>query len=264
MAITPPFKPAVESDESTSNFDPEFTEADIKGVVGGLGGDYGEGKSGRADDLDEDDPSERWVERSLREGGHSPGIGQGVGGYSYHNQLHLANGPLGSDRLAVGGMSTAKGIDINRGGKKKDGSGVGVGMGGGESPLTKSVQEHFRGFTYHGESVWGSGGLHGVMASRGKNTNAEQERAKESEPEEEGKGAMTEEEYEDFEKSAGRFSEYTEKRRKESTGENRASWVGGDTKVKKEKKKVKIVGFVVNDEKRNDEGELDVDGMVPS
>lgn len=263
MAITPLFKPAVESDESTSNFDPEFTEADIKGVVDGLGGDYGEGKGARTDDLDDDDPSERWVERSLREGGHSPGIGQGVGGYSYHNQLHLANGPLGSDRLAVGGMSMAKEIDINRGGKKKDGSGMGVGMGGGESPLTKSVQEHFRGFTYHGESVGGTGGLHGVMASRGKNT--EEEKARESEPEEEGKGAITEEEYEDFEKSAGRYSEYTEKRRKESTGVHRASrGGGGDTKVKKEKKKVKTVGFAVNDEKRNDDGDLDVDWMLAS
>ncbi|KAI6097414.1 kinase-like domain-containing protein [Pisolithus croceorrhizus] len=28
--VTPPFKPAVESDESTSNFDPEFTTADIR------------------------------------------------------------------------------------------------------------------------------------------------------------------------------------------------------------------------------------------
>lgn len=268
MAITPPFKPIVESDESTSNFDPEFTEADIKGVVDGLGGDFlddiEDGKAGKADDLDEDDPSERWVERSLREGGHSPALG-GAGGYTYHNAYHLANGPLGSDRLAHSGTSTpasgVKGIDIKRG--KKDGIGLG---GGGESPLTKSVQENFRGFTYHGgESPGSVGGLHGVMASRGKDKDAEKERErkKEREREEEGKGAITEEEYEDFEKSAGRYSEYSERRkeRKESASANRTSRGVGESKSKKEKKKLKTVGFVVGDDNGRD-GDLDVDGMV--
>ena len=30
--VTPPFKPNVESDESTANFDPEFTTADLNGA----------------------------------------------------------------------------------------------------------------------------------------------------------------------------------------------------------------------------------------
>lgn len=250
-AITPPFKPVVESDESTSNFDPEFTEADIKGVVGGLGGYYldddeeEEEKRGKADPLDDDDPSEQWVEKSLREGGHSHGIGGGGGGgYSYH---HWANGPLGSDRLGGGGgggttptAANAKGIEIKRTGKKKDAAGVlGAAGGGGESPLTKSVQENFRGFTYHGgESV----GLHRVMASRGK---------------EEGKGTITEEEYEDFAKSSGRYSSFSERRKAGGGGAE------SEPKVKKVKKKVKTVGFIIGDENARDElGDLDVDGMV--
>ena len=59
--ITPPFKPIVESDESTNNFDPEFTEA---GAAVGLDG-FEELFGKKEEDLDEDDPSEKWVERSM-------------------------------------------------------------------------------------------------------------------------------------------------------------------------------------------------------
>jgi hypothetical protein len=56
-------------------------------------------------------------------------------------------------------------------------------VSGGESPLTKSVQENFRGFTYHGGESVSGGGLHGVMASRGKDKDEEKEREKkEKEP----------------------------------------------------------------------------------
>ena len=257
-AINPPFKPVVESDESTSNFDPEFTEADIKGVVGGLGGDYEEEKGGKADELDEDDPSERWVERSLREGGsHSVGAGGG-GGYSYHNAYHWANGPLGSDKVGNAGTTPTanpNGIDIKRAGKKKGGAGIAgvlgaAGVAGAESPLTKSVQENFRGFTYHGGESVGGGGLHGVMASMGKDKGAEKEE------EEERKRTITEEEYEDFEKSSGRYSGYSE-RRKGSRGVAEPK--------PKDKKKLKTVGFVFGDGNDRDElGDLDVDGMVGS
>ncbi|OCH92893.1 Pkinase-domain-containing protein [Obba rivulosa] len=109
---TPPFKPAVESDESVANFDPEFTTADIR-------------EAGPNDimDLDEEDPSEDWVQLSQ----------------SITGSLHTPNGPLGSDRAP-------KGIEIApRRRKKREQEG---------SPLTSSVQENFRGFTYHGgESV---------------------------------------------------------------------------------------------------------------
>ncbi|KAL6309612.1 kinase-like protein [Sparassis latifolia] len=74
-------------------------------------------------DLDEEDPSEDWVALSQ----------------SLSNVTHMPNGPLGSDRSAP-----SQGIDISR--KKKKGKAAG-------SPLTNSVQENFRGFTYHGESV---------------------------------------------------------------------------------------------------------------
>ncbi|KAH9045506.1 Pkinase-domain-containing protein [Lactarius pseudohatsudake] len=54
--VTPPFKPVVESDESTANFDPEFTSADISQI--GLAGEL---------NLDGDDPSvghEVWLKNS--------------------------------------------------------------------------------------------------------------------------------------------------------------------------------------------------------
>ncbi|KAG5646426.1 hypothetical protein DXG03_003476 [Asterophora parasitica] len=134
--VTPPFKPVVESDESTSNFDPEFTSADIRDV--GLA----------VMDLDEEDPSENWVSQS---------IGAGF--------AHTPNGPLGSDvpthregknplnLIGLNGTGTVgsssagrlQGIQIKP--KKKTGDSLGT-------PLTNSVQANFRGFTYSGgESV---------------------------------------------------------------------------------------------------------------
>ncbi|EMD40811.1 hypothetical protein CERSUDRAFT_45181 [Gelatoporia subvermispora B] len=111
--VTPPFKPAVESDESVANFDPEFTTADVR-----------EAGPGDFMDLDEEDPSEDWVQLSQ----------------SITGSLHTPNGPLGSDRPATKGIEIAP-----RRKKKREQEG---------SPLTSSVQENFRGFTYHGgESV---------------------------------------------------------------------------------------------------------------
>ncbi|PCH41145.1 Pkinase-domain-containing protein [Wolfiporia cocos MD-104 SS10] len=127
--VTPPFKPSVESDESVANFDPEFTTADVR--------DAGPDE---IMDLDEEDPSEDWValSQSLNAG-----------------SLHTPNGPLGSDRLPAlapapapaqsQSQSQRAGIEIaKKGRRKRDAAG---------SPLTSSVQENFRGFTYHGESV---------------------------------------------------------------------------------------------------------------
>ena len=137
--MTPPFKPTVESDESVANFDPEFTTADVR--------DAGPDE---IMDLDEEDPSEDWVAQSLT------------------GSLHMPNGPLGSDKpprlagaeasptaIAAAAASAAPapgktgksvGIEMPKS-KKKTRDPVG-------SPLTSSVQENFRGFTYHGgESV---------------------------------------------------------------------------------------------------------------
>ena len=110
--MTPPFKPAVESDESVANFDPEFTSADMR-------------DAGIEDimDLDEEDPSEDWV-----------ALSQSLTNSTMHTPL----GPLGSDKPAA-----PKGIEIAKSKKKRDEA----------PPLTNSVQENFRGFTYHGESI---------------------------------------------------------------------------------------------------------------
>jgi hypothetical protein len=111
--VTPPFKPVVESDESTSNFDPEFTSADISHIelVAEL-------------KLDDDDPSEDWVSQSVSGG-----------------PLYTPHGPLGSDRPP---LSTTPGIEIRQ---KRQGRDLAS-----SPPLTNSVQENFRGFTYSGES----------------------------------------------------------------------------------------------------------------
>ncbi|KAI0307259.1 serine/threonine protein kinase [Multifurca ochricompacta] len=111
--VTPPFKPVVESDESTANFDPEFTSADVSQI--GLAGEL---------NLDDDDPSGDWVSQSVSGG-----------------QMYTPHGPLGSDRTPA---SSAAGIKIQQ---KRRGRDLAA-----SPPLTNSVQENFRGFTYSGES----------------------------------------------------------------------------------------------------------------
>ncbi|KZW04096.1 kinase-like protein [Exidia glandulosa HHB12029] len=107
--VTPPFKPDVESDESTANFDPEFTSSDLRDVG--------------VDILDdEDDPSEAWI-NSVSSSAHG----------------HLPNGPLGSD-----GKANVQAIPSTRSRRKQEARGT---------PLTSSVQDNFRGFTFSGESV---------------------------------------------------------------------------------------------------------------
>jgi serine/threonine protein kinase SCH9 len=111
--VTPPFKPIVESDESTANFDPEFTSADISHIelVAELS-------------LDDDDPSEAWVSQSVTNG-----------------PVYQPHGPLGSDRPP---LSTTPGIQIQPKRRERDIAS--------SPPLSNSVQENFRGFTYSGES----------------------------------------------------------------------------------------------------------------
>jgi hypothetical protein len=168
--VTPPFKPVVESDESTANFDPEFTSADIREI-------------GLAEmDLDEEDPSEDWVSQSI-----------GPVGFT-----HTPNGPLGSDKdkekekeksiHPIGNGGGHGGIQIKTKRKKKEQVG---------SPLTNSVQENFRGFTYSGgESVVGPPGLL-KQAERGDEEALDDEEVPE---------VTTEDEYEDFGNASGRYS----------------------------------------------------------
>ncbi|KAF8897307.1 kinase-like domain-containing protein [Infundibulicybe gibba] len=172
--VTPPFKPVVESDESTNNFDPEFTSADLREVVSVSDIDL---------DLDEEDPSEDWVSQSISSAGLQ----------------HTPNGPLGSERgssskpitpvlspvlngangtTATNG-SRAQGIQIKPKKKKQDTVG---------SPLTKSVQDNFRGFTYSGGES--------VVAPQ-EDTAVDDEEVPE---------VTTEDEFEDFGRSAGRYA----------------------------------------------------------
>ncbi|PFH52697.1 hypothetical protein AMATHDRAFT_139750 [Amanita thiersii Skay4041] len=171
--VTPPFKPIVESDESTNNFDPEFTSADIESDIANM-------------DLDEEDPSEDWVSQSIN-------VNNGF--------VHHPNGPLGSERRLSkvnGGWSThtsttsngstlhGRGIQIKK--KRKDAVG---------SPLTSSVQEKFKGFTYSGgESVIPSSALHSRKQDDEDNA-VEDEDALE---------ITTEDEFEDTGRSAGRYA----------------------------------------------------------
>ena len=169
----------MESDESTNNFDPEFTSADIRDV-------------GVEDmDLDDDDPSEAWVSQS-------------IGGSGF---THTPNGPLGSERPKsttplsplspmANGLSTIsnisansrpQGIQIKRQKNKIAAS----------SPLTNSVQENFRGFTYSG----GESLIVPMVSALGKKENDD-----EAVDDEEIHEVTTEDEFEDTETSAGRYA----------------------------------------------------------
>jgi len=143
--VTPPFKPVVESDECTDNFDPEFTSADIRDV-GFIEAEM------HLDEEDSDDWTEHWMS------------GSGL--------LHTPNGPLGSDR-DPNRTGTSTPITPAQGqprGVTFQTSGVGsqaiempktrkAAFAGG-SPLTNSIQEKFKGFTFHGgESVMMQAGL---------------------------------------------------------------------------------------------------------
>ncbi|KAJ8518360.1 hypothetical protein ONZ45_g4546 [Pleurotus djamor] len=178
--VTPPFKPDVESDESTACFDPEFTSADIRDI--GI------------DDiiLDEDDPSANWVSQSVSSSyihtpngplgsDHPKSLTNGVSALSIAATGHIPNGPSGSSNKSV----VPQGIQIAPK-KKKDHVGT---------PLTNSVQENFRGFTYSGESV--------VQPPAGKlNANGHSTSGDEQELPDEN----TEDEAEDAARPAGRYA----------------------------------------------------------
>lgn len=155
--VPPPFKPNVESDESTANFDPEFTNADLR-------------EAGVDALIDENDPSDDWVA--------GVGEGQPPGRPSF-------NGPNG-------GISTTGGLEIKGAGTRKK-----TGQHG--SPLTKSVQENFRGFTYSGESMVAAAA--GILGEDGDLSDEEEDEAGE---------AGTDSEWED-EAPAGRYSGRTKK-----------------------------------------------------
>jgi len=138
--VTPPFIPEVESDESVAHFDPEFTGMSLQdlGVL-------------EDSDFDDDDPSESWVESA-----------------SLSSGFHMPNGPLGSDLT----FTSLNGVN-GGGNSSAPGSVPGSGANSGsrtplplenkpkrrrppkprENPLSSSVQENFKGFSYCGESL---------------------------------------------------------------------------------------------------------------
>jgi len=99
-------------------------------------------------DMDDDDPSEAWVSQSIGSVAHTPNGPLGSERSSISNKNHLGplsplNGNIGYSNGASAPRS--QGIRIQGRKKKKEAAG---------SPLTNSVQENFRGFTYSGgESV---------------------------------------------------------------------------------------------------------------
>jgi hypothetical protein len=132
--VTPPFKPSVESDESTACFDPEFTSADLREV----GIDY-------------------WDEEEANM--VDPTSGQ-----------RLYNGPAGSERaISVGSHAPEGAIDLitplgsyqqpiptpAKDKRKRRSS----------SPISSSLQENFRGFSYTASESVDDGweGLRGRM-----------------------------------------------------------------------------------------------------
>lgn len=130
--VTPPFKPSVESDESTANFDPEFTEADLK-----------------EQGIDFDDETE------------DEEVDEAFAGLTMGNTAKNAGAPglVGSEASTASTVSTTTpegnktGLEINtKGDKVAKGRGK---KGAASSPITSSVQENFRGFTYLGESMIG-------------------------------------------------------------------------------------------------------------
>jgi len=176
-------------------------------------------------DLDEEDPSEAWVSQSL-------GVAGGYGG------AHQPQGPLGSERpkgmmsplspitngvsaMSGYGSSTANGAGLNG-----SGSGSGSGSGGksqgiqikrtknkkdlASSPLTNSVQENFKGFTYHGGESVVAPMLASMARRRREGKDGEEgdgeENAEEAVDDEEVPEVTTEDEFEDCGKSAGRYA----------------------------------------------------------
>ncbi|KAI0032048.1 kinase-like domain-containing protein, partial [Vararia minispora EC-137] len=156
--VTPPFKPNVESDESTANFDPEFTSADLDPGLTGVS------------PFDDDDPSEEWV------------VSASVGNAT----VYTPQGPLGSDRERLQPQS----IQINTRGRNGGG-------GTGSPPLTSSVQENFRGFTYSGE---GESVI--ALAAAGRLAQETEVAVEEAD----GRERTTDDEAEDDERPAGRYA----------------------------------------------------------
>ncbi|KAK7060323.1 Serine/threonine-protein kinase [Paramarasmius palmivorus] len=168
--VTPPFKPSVESDESTANFDPEFTGADISDMSGG-----------DDDGWDDEDPSEDWDKE--KDGKDKKEKDKDKG------QLSRTTSEKKREDKGV----AIKGAN-GKSRKKKEPAGT---------PLTNSVQENFRGFTYSGESVSNHADAFAQHRQRDEELGGDGEGDGATSGEEK---VNTDDEYADFEKPAGRYA----------------------------------------------------------
>ena len=150
--VAPPFKPDVESDESTANFDPEFTSADLR--------DAG------VDNFDEDDPSDAWVTNGVgstvrtyhgpvgSEKHVVPGVGAPEGAIDYVDAVQdatqdaataaaaAAHGSTTTATATTAAATTAAGRPMSSKPPKRP-----------STPISRSVQDNFKGFSYTAESV---------------------------------------------------------------------------------------------------------------
>ncbi|KAG8924212.1 hypothetical protein FRC01_011801 [Tulasnella sp. 417] len=132
--VTPPFKPNVDSDESTANFDPEFTEADLKEQGIDFDGDETDDEVGEAF-------AGLTMSNTAKNGGAPGLVGSQASTATTLSAATPADGPVGGVQIQAKAQQVGKG----RGKKGATAS----------SPITSSVQENFRGFTYMGESMIG-------------------------------------------------------------------------------------------------------------
>ena len=179
--VTPPFKPIVESDESTANFDPEFTEADLKDA----GIDF---------DNETEDEGDGWDGLTL----NKKSKGQAAAGSAGSGTTAVSSDggvTLNGSNPNRPGMQIVKNTQTN--GKYKNGkNGKGANA---SSPLTRSVQENFRGFTYMGESMIGqAAGLLGEKRNKMGDDEAVDDVDGDQDP-------STEDEWEDEAKLEGRY-----------------------------------------------------------
>lgn len=146
----------MESDESTACFDPEFTSTDLR--------DAG------IDDFDEDDPSEEWVAQSFTGSlmhQHNGPLGSDIRELTSSQNSSALNSPSLSGPLGNGSGSSSKSGSTADGGEKPVRPGLEINTGKKKrsdpqgSPISNSVQENFRGFSFSGESF-----VEGRMAVR--------------------------------------------------------------------------------------------------
>ena len=144
--VAPPFKPDVESDESTANFDPEFTSADLR--------------EAGVDNFDEDDPSDAWVTNGVgstvrtyhgpagSEKHVVPGVGAPEGAIDYVDTLQAAQGtapaptPAHASTAAATAAAPVAARPVSSKPPKRP-----------STPISRSVQDNFKGFSYNAESV---------------------------------------------------------------------------------------------------------------